>query len=47
MKYALNVVETHVNSRKGANLKFPGTGAYAELDTWVPSHNICFEFQVC
>lgn len=35
-----------VNSRKETELKNPGTGAFLELDIWLPKHNICFEFQV-
>jgi hypothetical protein len=39
------MTETYVNARKQSNLKYP-TGAYLELDVWIPEHNIGFEFQV-
>ena len=39
-------VETYVNARKHTQLKYPTTGAYLELDIWIPEYEISFEFQV-
>ena len=39
-------LDTYTNSRKFLSLKYPGTGGYMEFDFWIPSHNLCFEFQV-
>eukprot|EP00026_Physarum_polycephalum_P002627 Phypoly_transcript_02635.p1 GENE.Phypoly_transcript_02635~~Phypoly_transcript_02635.p1 ORF type:complete len:741 (+),score=93.71 Phypoly_transcript_02635:157-2379(+) len=38
-------VETYVNARKHAQLKYPTTGSYLELDIWIPELEISFEFQ--
>ena len=37
---------THIHARKVTNIKFPHTGAYVELDIWIPTLNLSFEFQV-
>lgn len=42
-----NYIITHVNARKVANLRHPKTDCYLELDIWLPTLNIGFEFQVC
>eukprot|EP00026_Physarum_polycephalum_P021620 Phypoly_transcript_24980.p1 GENE.Phypoly_transcript_24980~~Phypoly_transcript_24980.p1 ORF type:complete len:172 (+),score=27.54 Phypoly_transcript_24980:42-518(+) len=36
---------THLNARKNTDLKHPTSGAYLELDVWIPQLNIAFEFQ--
>jgi hypothetical protein len=33
------------NVRKGANIKNEETGSFLELDVWIPSLHICFEYQ--
>eukprot|EP00026_Physarum_polycephalum_P000538 Phypoly_transcript_00539.p1 GENE.Phypoly_transcript_00539~~Phypoly_transcript_00539.p1 ORF type:complete len:959 (+),score=132.38 Phypoly_transcript_00539:57-2933(+) len=38
-------VHTHVNTKKKANLKYPSSGTYLELDVWIPDLNLSFEFQ--
>ena len=35
-----------VNARKEAQLLNPETGDYLELDIWLPSLNLAFEYQV-
>lgn len=42
----MTVKEKYLNARKESNLKHPVTGAYLELDAWIPHLNLCFEFQV-
>ena len=44
--YSLIQWETHVNSKKYLNVKYVDSGAYLELDVWIPNLNLCFEFQV-
>ncbi len=34
------------NARKVANLMNPETKNYLEVDVWMPSLKLCFEFQV-
>lgn len=38
-------VNIHKNVRNQSQLKYPTTGGYMELDFWIPTHDICFEFQ--
>lgn len=33
------------NARKKSDIKNPDTGAFLELDVWIPNLHICFEFQ--
>ena len=35
------------NVRKEADIINPSSGLFLELDVWIPSLKICFEFQVC
>ena len=35
-----------INARKKANVLNPKTNRYLEIDIWIPSLRLCFEFQV-
>eukprot|EP00026_Physarum_polycephalum_P003063 Phypoly_transcript_03072.p1 GENE.Phypoly_transcript_03072~~Phypoly_transcript_03072.p1 ORF type:complete len:815 (+),score=91.36 Phypoly_transcript_03072:101-2545(+) len=37
--------EIYQNARKDSNVKYGDTGAYLELDLWIPAVDLCFEFQ--
>ena len=39
--------DIHSNVRKGGRIRSSVTGRLVELDLWVPSKDIAFEFQVC
>eukprot|EP00026_Physarum_polycephalum_P015350 Phypoly_transcript_16005.p1 GENE.Phypoly_transcript_16005~~Phypoly_transcript_16005.p1 ORF type:complete len:138 (+),score=14.33 Phypoly_transcript_16005:246-659(+) len=39
------ISETHIKSRKQCCIKDPKTGAYLELDAWIPKYELSFEFQ--
>eukprot|EP00026_Physarum_polycephalum_P002178 Phypoly_transcript_02183.p1 GENE.Phypoly_transcript_02183~~Phypoly_transcript_02183.p1 ORF type:complete len:820 (+),score=71.06 Phypoly_transcript_02183:178-2637(+) len=45
LKVIFQGYETVVNARKQTNTKYPSTGYYTELDAWLPSLNLGFEFQ--
>ena len=45
--YLLILKDILVNSRKDAQIRDPSTGFYMELDFYIPSKKISFEFQVC
>eukprot|EP00026_Physarum_polycephalum_P002112 Phypoly_transcript_02116.p1 GENE.Phypoly_transcript_02116~~Phypoly_transcript_02116.p1 ORF type:complete len:954 (+),score=114.83 Phypoly_transcript_02116:59-2920(+) len=45
LKTIFPLEQTHVNSKKYLNVKYPGSGAYLELDVWIPNLNLGFEFQ--
>lgn len=36
----------HVNARKEASIKYPSTDSFIELDFWIPSLKLGFEYQV-
>lgn len=39
------VADIKINARKEAKIKNPFTGKYLELDIWIPTLHISFEFQ--
>ncbi len=39
-------IEIFKNARKQGGIKSPITGAFLEMDIWIPNLNLCFEFQV-
>ena len=47
---ALNLMqdeEIKINARREADIINPESGQYLELDIWIPSRNLAFEYQVC
>eukprot|EP00026_Physarum_polycephalum_P003234 Phypoly_transcript_03244.p1 GENE.Phypoly_transcript_03244~~Phypoly_transcript_03244.p1 ORF type:complete len:742 (+),score=88.29 Phypoly_transcript_03244:221-2446(+) len=38
-------VKVHDNVRKSSSLLHISTGAYLELDIWIPEYSLCFEYQ--
>ena len=39
--------EIKINARREADIINPESGQYLELDIWIPSRNLAFEYQVC
>ena len=42
----LTLTEIHANVRKGTDIRNETSGNLLEIDVWIPSLNLCFEFQV-
>ncbi len=41
------VKEIYQNVRKEGSVKNPLSGAFLEMDIWIPDFNLCLEIQVC
>lgn len=35
-----------MNARKESNIKYPSSDTFLEIDLWIPSLNLGFEYQV-